>query len=219
MEKNSASSFVANSGAIIQTQGFWQRYVQEATQALNNVEASLERQVESPEAVLHNVRAWLLQAESRGNCIYLIGNGGSAATASHLAVDFWKNGKVKALTFNDSAQLTCLANDLSHEEGFAAAIRAFGKEGDLLIAISCSGTSENIVQGARAALAKGMKIITCSGFNPDNTLRGMGHANFYVPSHSYGITETLHQLLVHAMLDVKMFCDDQQDIFNRNLPM
>ncbi|MEM9986305.1 MAG: SIS domain-containing protein, partial [Bacteroidota bacterium] len=218
MEKNSASGFAANSGALTQTQGFWQRYVQEAAKALENVEASLGRQTENCEAVLHNVRAWLLQAESAGNFIYLIGNGGSAATASHLAVDFWKNGKVRALTFNDSAQLTCLANDLSHEEGFAAGIGAFGKKGDLLIAISCSGTSENIVRAARVALAKGMKIITCSGFDPLNTLRGMGHANFYVPSHSYGITETLHQLLVHAMLDVKMFCDDEQDIFNRNLP-
>lgn len=204
---------------LAQTQAFWQQYVGQLTQALEQTECSTEGE-EMPFAEgLHLVRQWLQEAEAHKRKILLIGNGGSAATASHLAVDFWKNGGVRALTFNDSAQLTCLANDLCHEDGFAAAIEAFGEPGDLLIGISCSGTSENIVRGARQALAQQMKVITCSGFQPDNTLRQLGHANFYVPNFSYGLTETLHQLIIHAMLDVKMHCDDQIDIFQRNRPM
>ena len=202
-----------------QTKGFWQKYTDDLHTALSQSEATIAGEAMEFEMALDVVRGWLREAESNGRKIMLIGNGGSAATASHRAVDFWKNGKVKALTFNDSAQLTCLANDLSHEDGFAAAIEAFGQEGDLLIGISCSGTSQNIVNGARQALSQGIRVITTTGFKPDNTLRGMGHANFYVPHFSYGIVETLHQLIIHAMLDVKMYCDDQVNIFHRNQPL
>lgn len=149
----------------------------------------------------------------------IIGNGGSAGVASHMGIDFWKNGKIRCLTFNDGALLTCLSNDYSYAEAFEAAVNQFGDEGDMLIAISSSGSSQNILNAADVAIRKKIRLVTCSGFQPDNPLRQRGDVNFFVPSFSYGFVETIHQLIIHAMLDVKLYHDDQLDIFYRNLPM
>ncbi len=156
---------------------------------------------------------------ARDGKMFLIGNGGSAGIASHLAVDFWKNGKISALAFNDTSLLTCLANDVSFEEVFSTGIRQFARKGDMLICISSSGNSENIVRGVHAAREMGASVITCSGFNPDNRLRQLGDLNFYVPSHSYGIVETLHQLIIHSILDVKLQLQDGLNIFQKNQPI
>jgi len=204
------------SAGLAQTQQFWQRYVGDMTEALHRVEAQQSGALRPFAEVLETVRQWLRATQAAQRTIYLVGNGGSAGMASHMAVDFWKNGGVRAATFNDSAQLTCLANDLTYEEGFAAGLRCFGNPGDILIGISCSGRSENVVRAARAAQALEMKVITCTGFDPQSPLRQLADLSFYVPSYSYGITETLHQFILHAMLDVKMYCDDQRDIFHRN---
>ena len=94
----------------------------------------------------------------------IIGNGGSAGVASHMAVDFWKNGGVRAMTFNDAPVLTCVANDYSYEEVFEVPIRQFANPGDIAICISSSGSSINIRRGAKAAKEMGCHVITCSGF-------------------------------------------------------
>lgn len=133
--------------------------------------------------------------------IYFIGNGGSAAIASHMAADWSKNGKFRALCFNDPALLTCLANDLGHENGFAVAVDRFCHGQDLLFAISSSGQSNNILNAVKVANLRGMSVVTLSGFNPDNPLRKLGEANFYIPSSEYGIVEIGHLAICHAILD------------------
>src|SRR5215472_15027346 len=75
----------------------------------------------------------------RGNKLMVIGNGGSAAIASHLATDYTKNGGIRTLAFNDGAMLTCLSNDLGYENVFAKQIEMFAQKGDLLLAVSSSG--------------------------------------------------------------------------------
>jgi D-sedoheptulose 7-phosphate isomerase len=201
------------------TQAFLQRYTQEFSQALQGIEADVNG-VSSPFAAgLDHVRRWLLDLQAQQRKMMIIGNGGSAGVASHMAIDFWKNGQIRCLTFNDGALLTCLSNDYSYEEAFAYAVDQFGDPGDLLIAISSSGSSQNILNASQVALTKGITLVTCSGFQPDNPLRQLGQANFFVPSFSYGFVETLHQFIIHTMLDVKLYCDDQLDIFHRNWPL
>jgi D-sedoheptulose 7-phosphate isomerase len=137
-----------------------------------------------------------------GGKIISIGNGGSAAIAGHTAIDFWKNGRMPAIAFNDGPLLTCISNDFGYEHVFAKPIEFFARKRDVLFAVSSSGKSENILRGVQAAQSKGCSVITLSGFDADNPLRLMGTYNFYVPSHEYGAVEVAHQYICHCILDV-----------------
>lgn len=144
------------------------------------------------------------KTHAQGNKIIFIGNGGSAGISSHLAIDYSKNGNMRALAFNDGAALTCLANDLGYENVFAKQIELHARKGDLLVAISSSGRSPNIIEGVKQARESGCAVITMSGFTPDNPLRQMGDVNFYVDSNVYGLVEILHLTLGHLILDIAM---------------
>ena len=128
----------------------------------------------------------------RGKKMMFIGNGASASIASHMAADFWKNGKIRATAFNDVALLTCISNDFGYNQVFEKPIEMFAKSGDILVAISSSGESENIIRGVHMALSKGCKVISLSGFNKNNALHSLGDINFYIPSSSYGKVEVVH---------------------------
>jgi D-sedoheptulose 7-phosphate isomerase len=137
-----------------------------------------------------------------GGKIMFIGNGGSMGIAAHMAVDFSKNGSLRSMAFGDSAVLTCLSNDFGYHDVFARQIEWHGNALDVLMAISSSGESPNILKGARAAGLKGSRVVTFSGFREDNPLRRMGDVNFYVRAKEYGFVELAHQSLLHAMLDL-----------------
>jgi D-sedoheptulose 7-phosphate isomerase len=142
------------------------------------------------------------EAQATGHKLLFVGNGGSAGIASHSAIDYTKAGNLRALALNDSAALTCLSNDLGYEQVFAYQIRAHGRPGDLLIAISSSGGSPNILNAVAAARERGMAVVTLSGFAPDNPLRRSGDVNFYIGSDHYGMVEISHLAICHAMLDL-----------------
>jgi D-sedoheptulose 7-phosphate isomerase len=142
-----------------------------------------------------------LSSLKNGNKIILIGNGGSASIANHIAVDLWKNGGLKAISFSDSSLLTCVSNDYGFEYVFEKPVEMFADNGDVLIAISSSGKSENILNGVKAAIRKECMVITMSGLGADNPLRSLGELNFYVPSDSYGYVENAHSLLCHLFVD------------------
>lgn len=133
--------------------------------------------------------------------LFFVGNGGSSAICSHMAADYTKNGGFKALAFNDGALVTCLANDLGYENGFASCIDWFGQPNDVLFAISSSGRSPNILTAVRAANQREMSVITLSGFDADNPLRSAGDLGFYVPSRHYGTVEIAHLAICHHILD------------------
>jgi D-sedoheptulose 7-phosphate isomerase len=136
--------------------------------------------------------------------VFFVGNGGSAAIASHMAADWLKNGGFSALCFNDASQLTCLGNDLGVEKIFSVPIEQHGREGDLLMAISSSGNSQNILAAVRAARRIKARVVTLSGFEPQNLLRKLGDVNFWVPDSHYGFVEIGHLMLCHAILDIAM---------------
>ncbi|MFH1359716.1 MAG: SIS domain-containing protein [Candidatus Omnitrophota bacterium] len=133
--------------------------------------------------------------------VFLIGNGGSAAIASHTMTDFIRNAKIPAMAFNDAALLTCMSNDYGYEKVYEKPIEVVVKRGDVLIAISSSGKSKNIIRAVRAAQKNKARVITLSGFNRNNYLSKLGEINFYVPSSSYGFVESIHFLICHCIVD------------------
>ena len=144
--------------------------------------------------------AAIAAALSRARVLFFIGNGGSAAIASHMANDFSKNGGKSALSFNDGASLTCLANDFGYDQVFAHPLGKHLLSTDVLVAISSSGESKNILAGVNVARHKGANVITLTGFEETNSLRRLGKKNVYVPSKDYGIVETIHLGVLHAAL-------------------
>jgi D-sedoheptulose 7-phosphate isomerase len=146
----------------------------------------------------------------RGGKVAFIGNGGSAAIAGHMAVDFWRNGEIPSISFNDAPLLTCISNDYGYEHVFEKPIEVFLNKDDVLFAISSSGRSENILKGARAAQKKSCSVITLSGFDSGNPLREMGALNFYVPEGEYGLVEVAHQYICHWMLDAILYDKKQR---------
>jgi len=143
----------------------------------------------------------ILLREKSGNKVFLVGNGGSASIASHIATDLLKNIKIPALAFNDGSLITCLSNDLGYEQVFSVPIRLLAKKGDILFAISSSGKSKNILNAVSQARSNGCFVISLSGFSPKNPLRGLGDINFYIPSGEYGDVEIAHLAVCHALVD------------------
>lgn len=154
-----------------------------------------------PAVALQRCRGLFEKAHKQGGRVWIVGNGGSAAIASHLAVDFTKNGGIRAMAFNDAPTLTCLANDFGYAAVFAKQIECQARSIDVVVIISTSGKSPNILAAADAAAVLECSIITLSGMNPNNVLRGKGNINFYVPCASYGIVEASHLILMHSIVD------------------
>ena len=146
-----------------------------------------------------DLRALLL----RSNTTFLIGNGGSNAVCSHVAVDYCKFLHVKARTFNEPSMLTCIANDYGYDQVFSKQLEWQARPNDTLIIVSSSGESANVLRAARFALEGGIHLVTCSGFKPENALRRLGgNINFYSPSAKYQEVEISHLRLLHSLVDV-----------------
>jgi D-sedoheptulose 7-phosphate isomerase len=141
------------------------------------------------------------EVHARGQNVYVIGNGASAAMASHMAADACKNGGLRAQAFNDASLLTATGNDLAFDQVFAVPLTRFGRAGDLLITISSSGRSPNIVRALETARATRMRIVTLSGKDAANPSRGFGDVNFYIPNSRYGWVESAHHVIMHYWLD------------------
>ena len=135
------------------------------------------------------------------NKVIVVGNGGSAAIASHLAVDLTKVAGIRAVNFNESSLLTCFANDYGYEHWVEKALGFHADQGDLLILVSSSGESANILNGAKRAVAMGLSILTLSGFANDNRLRSLGGINLWVNSRTYNIVENVHQIWMLSIVD------------------
>lgn len=136
-----------------------------------------------------------------GRKAMLIGNGGSAAIVSHMQNDLFKMVGLRALVFTEQPLLTALSNDDGYDTVFRQPVSRWAEPGDLLIAVSSSGESNNIVTAVAAARERGCKTVTFSGFKPGNRLRQMGDLNFYVPMVNYGYVELTHSILGHCISD------------------
>jgi len=142
-----------------------------------------------------------IKTKDTGNRIFLVGNGASASMASHAAADLGKNGGIRTEVFTDMSLITAIANDISFEQAFAEPLTRCVVQGDILVAISSSGKSKNILRAAEAAKQRRGKVITLSAMEESNTLRKMGDLNFYVPAKTYGLAETCHAAILHHWID------------------
>ena len=133
--------------------------------------------------------------------LYIIGNGGSNAIASHAAIDFLNTCKIKVMPLVDSSQITCMANDFGYENVFSKSLEIMMERDDVLIAISSSGMSKNIINAVELFKQKKGYIITYSGFNKNNKLAKLGNINFWLNSKDYGQVEIGHALLIHLLTD------------------
>jgi len=155
--------------------------------------------LEQLEAVIELLKV----VHNSGRKTIIAGNGGSAAMASHFSVDLTKNAKIRCINFNEADLITCFANDYGYDRWVEKAVEFYGDEGDLLIVISSSGSSENMLRAVKAAKNRNFKaIITLSGFDENNPLRKLGDINLWVNSKAYNFVENIHQVWLLSMVDL-----------------
>ena len=165
---------------------------------------SYDTLIHDPASIDELVKIKLLFQETSmsGNKVILAGNGGSAAMASHIAVDITKNAGIRAVTFNEYDLITTLANDYGYENWISKAIEFYHNPGDVVVLISASGQSKNVINAAIKSKELGLPIITFSGFNANNPLRTLGESNLWVNSQIYNIVEMTHHIWLLAIVDM-----------------
>jgi len=145
----------------------------------------------------------LVDASHSNKKIIVLGNGGSAAIASHFSVDLTKNAGIRSINFNEADLLTCFSNDFGYQEAYAKAVEFYGDPGDILIAISSSGKSSNIIKSIQKARdGKFSAVLTFSGMENDNPLKQLGDINFWVDSFAYNLIENTHQVWLLSIVDL-----------------
>lgn len=143
----------------------------------------------------------LTQARKNGGSVYVIGNGGSAAVASHAVIDLVNVAKLRAFTLHEPSVLTCVVNDYGYENAYSRLLAHIARPGDVLIAISSGGRSMNIRNAATQVIDNGGSVITLSGFSPENPLRSIGEINIWLDASDYGLVEVGHQFILHNISD------------------
>ena len=144
----------------------------------------------------------IIEIKKKGKKIIIVGNGGSAAIASHFSVDMTKNGGVRCVNFNESDLLTCFANDYGYENWVKQALKFYSDRGDLIILISASGNSLNMINAAKFAKSKKYNLVTYTGFFGNNKLSKFGNLNFTVNSNNYNFIENVHQYWLLTVVDM-----------------
>lgn len=156
----------------------------------------------NPQAAFAKLLKMTLATKAGRNAIFMVGNGASASMASHIAADLCKNAHLCTEVFSDSSLLTAVANDVGTDYLFAVPLKQRGRKNDILVAISSSGNSRNILEAVKTARKMGLKVITFSAMQPDNALRRTGDLNFYVKADTYGMAESAHAVLLHYWVDM-----------------
>lgn len=151
---------------------------------------------------LEKVKHYLQTVKKKNKKVLIFGNGGSAAIASHFTIDLLKNTKIKCINFNEPSIITCLSNDYGYENWVKKCIEYNADKGDMLIIISSSGESKNMINGCNQAVKQSLNpIITLTGFKKNNSVSRMGTINFWVNSKTYNHVENTHQFLLLSLID------------------
>ena len=179
------------------TESFFTNYSQALFELFNS---------EPPEKIAR-LAAILQNHNAMGGRVIVCGNGGSASIASHVTIDLMKAANISSVCFSDPAVLTCLANDFGYEQAYMKAIEFNASDDDIIILISSSGESQNIINAAQFCIKRNLPLITFSGFEEENRLRKFGDLSFYAKSNQYNHVETTHSSWLLAAID---FCIDSQ---------
>jgi phosphoheptose isomerase len=156
-------------------------------------------------AAFHRAAAILLEAYAGGARVFSCGNGGSAAIANHMQCDHVKNVRTttdlapSVVSLSTNVELvTAVANDLGYENVFVYQLQSQSRPGDVLVAVSSSGRSPNIVRALKWARRHGLRTIALTGFEGGEA-KGVAEAAIHVDCTNYGIIEDLHQAIMHAL--------------------
>ncbi len=182
---------------------FYDDYLKTVFNGLREMQASGRdgEDIEQEKAVcLWCERAKQVRDELHG-LTFFCGNGASASMAEHMSHDWFQNAKMNTYTCSEVSHITAISNDLSYEDVFSYRIERILSEKDILVTISSSGNSPNIVKALKAGREKGAYCITLSGMKADNRSRSLGDLNFYVPLDFYGLVESAHAVILHTALD------------------
>jgi D-sedoheptulose 7-phosphate isomerase len=180
----------------------WTHNISVLTKCLNTLSIKdLYGKKTEPDAAFSQWTERILQIRHDNGSVYLIGNGASSSIASHMAADLGKNARVRTEVLTDPALITAVGNDCGYEEVFAEPLRWRMKPEDMLVAISSSGNSPNILSAVKFASYLRAYVVTLSAMKPNNPLRRYGNLRFYVPAMSYGASETSHAAILHYWVD------------------
>ncbi|AMK11502.1 SIS domain-containing protein [Pseudodesulfovibrio indicus] len=147
-------------------------------------------------------REWIEECRGERRRVYFVGNGASASMASHFSTDLAKNADVPTEVFTDCSLITATGNDFGYEQTFAYPLGQRMVPGEVLIAISSSGNSPNVVAAVARARELGGRSVTITAMSQDNRMRALGDLNFYLPADSYGMAESGHGAVLHHLIDL-----------------
>tara|TARA_B100000989_G_scaffold212698_1_gene161575 strand:+ start:2426 stop:2986 length:561 start_codon:yes stop_codon:yes gene_type:complete len=133
--------------------------------------------------------------------IILFGNGGSSSIASHISVDLIKVCKINSVTFNEANLITCFSNDYGYGNWIKETLKKYSYPHDLIILISSSGSSENMIKAAKYCISSNLNLVTFTGFNKNNPLKKIGKINFWVDYKAYNYVEMVHHILLTSIVD------------------
>ena len=161
---------------------------------------NIDKLIEETSRILES-REELRTLVSEHEDIIIIGNGGSNSIASHISQDYTKALGKRAISFSDPSRLTCYINDYGSDVAYVQFLKEFSNKHTLVILISSSGQSMNIVNAGKYCDDKGLTWVALSGFSKDNELRRLKPAlDFWVNSRDYGIVECTHQAYLHSII-------------------
>lgn len=184
---------------------YYSNYFKSITQGLEESKYYSKRQIAEPEIFFQTIKDDLKKIRETKSKIYFFGNGASASFANHMALDFSKNGKILSRSLSDSALLTALSNDYSYENAMVEFLKIEGvTEADLIITISSSGNSPNIINVLNYCKENNIKSLALSGLKKDNKSISLADYSIYVPMKTYGMVECIHQIFLHLILDESM---------------
>jgi len=173
---------------------------------LKNYLNKISKKIIEDENILNQlilVKKILLSTIKSKKKVLIFGNGGSAAISSHVSVDLTKNTKIKAINFNEADLITCFSNDYGYQNWVSKAIDFYADKNDVLILISSSGKSKNMLNACKAAKRKKIKnIITFTGNKKNNPLSKLGDVNLWVNSDIYNYIENVHQIWLLSICDL-----------------
>ena len=144
----------------------------------------------------------IIETSIKGKKVIICGNGGSAATASHVSVDLTKNANIKSINFNEYDLITCFSNDFGYQNWVKKSLEYFADPEDLLILISCSGNSKNLVNARKKAVSMKLKTAVITGCKKFNKLnKEKNDVNIWINSNSYNQIEIIHHIILLLIVD------------------